>query len=219
MQMGQQSGGRPVFGKVQGVQPRGYARTHSRAASSGPIATEFKPSQIHNYAEIVGNAFQTDAHPEGYGSVSGYVKPVTVLRFVSAFVDFILLSILSTILVVVTAANDGSPIGSGMPAFLLPTLLLMWFGYGIVMEASKYQGTVGKIVTGTVVVNEDGSAMSLAKVLGRNLGKILSGIVPFYIPYLMVSFTKKRQSLHDYMCGSYVYKKSDLAKLGGHVFD
>jgi len=79
--------------------------------------------------------------------------------------------------------------------------------YGIVMEAF-FQGTVGKLATGTVVVNEDGSAMSFGKVVARNFAKFISLIVPLGIAYFMVLWTKNNQTLHDMIAGTFVYPKA-----------
>ena len=77
------------------------------------------------------------------------------------------------------------------------------------MESSSVQGTVGKLATGTVVVNYDGQRMSFGQAVKRNLAKNISFIVPLYIGYLMVLFTKKNQSLHDKIADTLVYRKGE----------
>jgi len=208
-----------AFGKVQGVQPRAHARANSgwsQAASTSsqyaaPQASDYSHSS--DYSDIIGNAFQGDNY------LGGHVAPVKGLRFVSALIDFTILSVATVLLLLVSGAIAVRGPGSGATGMFYILLFILWLGYGIVLEASKHQGTFGKVLTGTVIVNVNGSALSFGQVIGRNLGKLISACSPFYIAYTMAFFTKKSQSLHDFMCGSVVYKKSDLPNLSGSVFD
>lgn len=217
-------GKQTTFGKVPSYRSARLANVSTATPALAASPTVYAPPQSSNYADIVGNAFQGGnfhADLDSYGLI-GYAKPVVGLRFVSALIDFILLCFVSVaIMFVYVAMNSATKQvdGSGTSGGMLLLLFVVWFGYGIVMEASGQQGTVGKILTNTVVVNKDGGKLSFGQVLGRNFGKVISGIVPFYIPYFMVVWTENKQSLHDKMCQSYVYKKSDLNKLGGSVFD
>ncbi len=209
---------KPAFGKLQGYGQVAPSRTYARdKIASTPQA--YAPPQPSNYAEIVGNAFQGNYHPDSYDGFPSFAKPVKGLRFLSATIDFTILIVVSLLFAAIVAVFDKTPTGSGMPDALFLGLIVLWFGYGIVLEASRFQGTFGKVVTGTVVVNEDGSRPSLGKVIWRNVAKFISACVPFYLSYTMVFFTKNNQSLHDYMSKSYVYKRSDLSKIGESVFD
>jgi len=212
-----------AFGKLQGAPIRG--RAVPQRAANVTTAAVYEAPRPSNYDDIVGNAFQGGYHPESYDGMTGYAKPAKGLRFVSGAVDFILLCFLSISIIVlyIKMGLDENHLNNveatGMPDGLLFFLFIFWIGYGIVMEASKHQGTVGKIVTGTVVINKDGSSLSLGQVVGRNFGKIVSSLLPVYIAYFMVFWTKNGQTLHDMMCGSVVYRKSDLSRSSGHVFD
>lgn len=74
------------------------------------------------------------------------------------------------------------------------------------MNASKWQGTLGKIMVGIHVTDLNGQRISFGRALGRYLAAILSSI--FFIGYIMAAFTKKKQSLHDLIAGTVVvYKK------------
>jgi uncharacterized RDD family membrane protein YckC len=78
--------------------------------------------------------------------------------------------------------------------------------YFAIMESSKYQATLGKMVLGIVVTDTDGKRISFGRAIGRNLGKIVSQIILF-IGYLMVAFTEKKQGLHDIMAKCLVVVK------------
>ena len=158
-----------------------------------------------------------------HGARTDFIRPVKGLRFVSGMIDFVFLTmttiIFSFVSLMVVGSLDGKDgLQSAIIIIWFLFLIMLWLGYGIVMEASRHQGTLGKILTGTVIVNQDGSALSTGQVMGRNAGKFVSFWVPFYIPYLMVLFTENSQSLHDYMARSFVYKKTELFELRSGVF-
>jgi uncharacterized RDD family membrane protein YckC len=84
--------------------------------------------------------------------------------------------------------------------FLLQTI------YFALMESSSKQATLGKMVLGIVVTDDDGKRISFGRAVGRNLGKIVSQIILF-IGYLMIAFTKRKQGLHDIMASCLVVVK------------
>lgn len=203
---------KPAFGQLQTyASPRAHA-------GGGHAPSAYAPPQTSDYTDIVKDVFGTTNSP---GGVASPATPVKGLRFASGLIDYIFLTVFGSLTVggymAVKSLRTGAEPHMTLPIFGM--MILIWISYGFVMEASKFQGTVGKILTGTVVVNEDGSALSIGQVIGRNFGKILSTVVPFCIPYFMVLFTESNQSLHDKMCRSFVYKKSDLQNIGDSVFD
>lgn len=78
--------------------------------------------------------------------------------------------------------------------------------YQSIFECSKFQGTPGKIAVKIKVVNKDGERVSFIQAFGRNLGKILSGLI-LYIGFFMAIWTQKKQTLHDLMANTYVVLK------------
>lgn len=80
--------------------------------------------------------------------------------------------------------------------------------YSISMENWK-GATVGKMVLGLVVANNDGAKASLASVIMRNtLGRFVTNLIPFYIGYFLAFSNEKRKCVHDMMAGSTVRKKA-----------
>jgi uncharacterized RDD family membrane protein YckC len=77
--------------------------------------------------------------------------------------------------------------------------------YFALMESSGKKATIGKMVLGIEVVNEEGGKISFKQATGRFLGKILS-VVLFFIGFIMVAFTEKKQGLHDKLANTYVIK-------------
>ncbi|MED4452702.1 RDD family protein [Metabacillus fastidiosus] len=78
------------------------------------------------------------------------------------------------------------------------------FYYGL-MTASKYQGTLGKMLLGLKVVNEAGEKVSKGQAIGRFFAYYLSSAV-IYIGFIMIAFGPKK-GLHDYICNTRVVYK------------
>ncbi|MBM3935470.1 MAG: zinc-ribbon domain-containing protein [SAR202 cluster bacterium] len=93
----------------------------------------------------------------------------------------------------------------GVAFFVVSTTVIVV--YGSIMESSKQQGTVGKMVLGLYVTDMEGRRLTFGRALGRNLGKIVSNMT-FYVGYIMAAFTEKKQGLHDYMAGTLVWEKN-----------
>jgi uncharacterized RDD family membrane protein YckC len=96
-----------------------------------------------------------------------------------------------------------------VPIFLLGMLGLMiihWL-YFAGMESSARQGTIGKSVMSLRVSDLDGKRISFGHATGRFFAKIVSGMIPFLIGYLMAAFTEKKQALHDLIAGTLVLGK------------
>lgn len=75
--------------------------------------------------------------------------------------------------------------------------------YFSVMEASRFQATLGKRMMGIKVTDKNGNRISLLQSFARNLAKILSSL-PFYIGYLMAGVSRRKQALHDLITGSFI---------------
>lgn len=216
---------KPVFGRAQGsgvASSRQYRGSQQRAPQQRTTQPYSPPAngvpQNPQYAEILGNGFSGSAGYSGGGGAN--LRPVKGKRFLSGLIDFCIVSCLGGIILTLQHG-----IGAGLPELINGGLLKFytWFAiacfiYGFSMEASPAQGTVGKLATGTVVVNENGQRMTFGQALGRNLGKFVTYIVPLYIGYLMVLWTRKNQSLHDKMSGTIVCSKRGVSASYAETF-
>lgn len=146
-------------------------------------------------------------------------------RFIAHLLDGAILGIVHFILmlpfigsIVYTAINASNGDFSdskalGMAGAIVGTLVLFgmlsiaatWL-YFALMESSNYQGTLGKIVMGIIVTDENGNRITFGRATGRYFAKILSGMI-FYIGYIMAGFTDKKQALHDIIANTLVWKK------------
>jgi uncharacterized RDD family membrane protein YckC len=112
-------------------------------------------------------------------------------------------------------ANSGDP--SAAAAFLGPMFMVFFLGmlgfvilqwlYFAGMESSERQATFGKSVMSLRVTNYEGQRISFGHATGRFFAKIVSGLIPLAIGYIMAAFTEKKQALHDLIAGTLVLKK------------
>lgn len=131
------------------------------------------------------------------------------LRFVASIIDGVAVGMVAWIIFIpsIFGLADISYSGAASLFFIYIALWLAlpWLYYAI-MESSSRQATLGKLVLGIVVTDDSGDRVSFARATGRYFGKFLSQII-FYIGYLMIAFTDKKQGLHDILASTLVVKK------------
>src|SRR3989344_5129125 len=117
------------------------------------------------------------------------------IRFVASWIDGIILAFLSIIPVVFVVALFGASETEGQSLGQLVGIAVSLVYY--ILLTYKKGATWGKMAVGIKVVSEDGTDLSLGKVILREtVGKLLSTIT-LYIGFIMAAFTKKKQALHD----------------------
>ncbi len=87
------------------------------------------------------------------------------------------------------------------------SVLASWL-YFAGMESSGNQGTLGKMALGLIVTDMNGQPISFARASGRFFSKIITGMVPLAIGYIMAGFTEKKQALHDMIASCLVMRKA-----------
>ena len=75
------------------------------------------------------------------------------------------------------------------------------------MESSEHQGTLGKMALGLTVTDMQARPVSFARASGRFFSKMITGMIPLAIGYIMAGFTEKKQALHDIIAGCLVLRK------------
>jgi uncharacterized RDD family membrane protein YckC len=81
--------------------------------------------------------------------------------------------------------------------FLLSSWMLLWyFFYFSIMESSPLQSSFGKMVMGMKVQDKFGRRISFSRAGFRTFLKFFS-ILFFFIGYVSIPFTEKKQSIHD----------------------
>jgi len=85
------------------------------------------------------------------------------------------------------------------------TTLASWLYYAY-FESSDWQGTVGKKAMSLVVTDLSGNRISFARASGRFFAKIISGLIPLGIGYILAGVTEKKQALHDMIASCLVLR-------------
>jgi len=94
---------------------------------------------------------------------------------------------------------------SSLWIFILGGLVGSWLYYAY-CESSEWQATPGKKVLNLVVTDLDGNRISFGRASGRFFAKMISGLIPCGIGYIMAGFTEKKQALHDMIASCLVLR-------------
>jgi len=90
--------------------------------------------------------------------------------------------------------------------FIPVAIVITWLYYAK-MESSAHQGTLGKIALGLIVTDMEGRRITFGRASGRFFAKMISGMIPLAIGYIMAGFTEKKQALHDMIASCLVLRK------------
>lgn len=83
--------------------------------------------------------------------------------------------------------------------------LIVLIVYYAGMESSRWQATPGKLLVGLSVSDMNGKRISIGRALGRLFLKVISGSI-FGLAYLVCLFTEHKQTLHDIVIGTLVWR-------------
>ncbi|MGH9775684.1 MAG: RDD family protein [Candidatus Acidiferrales bacterium] len=83
----------------------------------------------------------------------------------------------------------------------------MWLYYAW-FESSRHQATLGKMAMGIIVTDMNGQRVSFGRATGRYFAKLITGMIPLMIGYIMAGFTEKKQALHDMIASCLVLRKA-----------
>jgi uncharacterized RDD family membrane protein YckC len=135
-------------------------------------------------------------------------------RFVAVFVDSVLLAAVSGPFAEIRRGDGYWQIGWHGRHLFWPGLIAIV--YYVLLEGIA-GGTIGKLVTGIRVVNEDGAKLGWAGAVVRNVARVVDAF-PYFLPYLVgaisawVSPTKQR--LGDRWASSVVVTRESLLPRG-----
>ncbi|MGA8144849.1 MAG: RDD family protein [Candidatus Acidiferrales bacterium] len=147
------------------------------------------------------------------------------LRVVAHIIDGIVLGVVFGLLFIVGIAIVGVSLrgvfqgmdepGAGPSAALVLMIIFIvflgifasWIYYAY-MESSPNQGTLGKMALGLIVTDMQGRRIGFGHASGRFFAKIVTGLIPLGIGYMMAGFTEKKQALHDMIAGCLVLRKN-----------
>jgi uncharacterized RDD family membrane protein YckC len=168
-------------------------------------------------------AMSAPAMPAGYAGV-GYAG--FWLRFVAHLIDAVIsgmafLILLIPLFVLTGAGAALSKIGSGedlgddaaallgvgfLFGFVGIVVVVSWL-YSALSESSTWQATPGKKILNLQVTDMNGQRISFGRASGQFFAKIITGMIPLAIGYIMAGFTEKKQALHDMIASCLVLRK------------
>ncbi|WP_059042131.1 RDD family protein [Paenibacillus rubinfantis] len=111
-------------------------------------------------------------------------------RVLACFIDALLLTVVDWVL--------------PLPDFSQRLLDLLYF---VILPATAWQGTVGKLAVGAKIVDANGDRISVLRSLCRYFAQILSALVLF-IGYIMIAFSAEKRGLHDWICDTFVINRN-----------
>jgi len=148
------------------------------------------------------------------------------LRFVAYLLDVIIVGIVAVPIVLVLAVATGASAAlssmsndnpqqalaaAGFVIFLCSLFIILlgglWLYYAL-LESSSWQGTVGKKALGLIVTDLDGRRVSFGRATARFFSRLITGLVPLFIGYILAGITAKKQALHDMIAGTLVLRKT-----------
>jgi len=80
----------------------------------------------------------------------------------------------------------------------------LYFAY---LESGEKQATWGKQILGLYVTDLAGNHISFGRASGRFFAKIITGLIPLGIGYIMAGFTERKQALHDMIASCLVLRR------------
>lgn len=91
-------------------------------------------------------------------------------------------------------------------ALIFAAVAASWLYYAF-LESSAHQATLGKMALGLVVTDMQGRRVTFGRASGRFFAKIITGLIPFWIGYIMAGFTDRKQALHDMIASCLVLRR------------
>jgi uncharacterized RDD family membrane protein YckC len=165
------------------------------------------------------------ASPQVAAVAPGLVYAGFWLRFVAYIIDSVIVSVFAGIIIVILIFATGfgavlrnlpdnpNPDAIWQATFVVTLIALcigaflgVWLYYAC-MESSRHQGTLGKMALGIIVTDMQLRPVSFGRASGRFFAKIITGLIPLCIGYIMAGFTAQKQALHDMIASCLVMRR------------
>jgi uncharacterized RDD family membrane protein YckC len=91
-------------------------------------------------------------------------------------------------------------------SFVFAAVIAHWL-YFAYLESGEKQGTWGKQLMSVYVTDLSGNRIRFAQASGRFFARIITGLIPLGIGYIMAGFTERKQALHDMIAGCLVLRR------------
>jgi len=204
----------------------GVAFCGSCGTPTGTPATVIaRPAASSGY--VGGSSRAPYADPAGLAVSRGFSYAGFWLRVVAALIDGVIMGIAAGVLFVplfiLTGAGahiDGLAERHGRPpdpaiivglvgmilVFAAVSVLIQWL-YHAYLESGDKQATWGKQALGLYVTDLMGNPVTFGRSSGRFFAKIVTGMIPLGIGYIMAGFTERKQALHDMIASCLVLRR------------
>ena len=166
------------------------------------------------------------ADPAGLVASRGFVYAGFWLRFVAHLIDSLIIGAAALLLFVpfilltgltgnfeAMSHHHGEPDPAVVGGFIAMILVFvavalagqwLYFAY---LESGEKQATWGKQAMGLYVTDLMGNRVTFGRASGRFFAKIVSGMIPLGIGYIMAGFTERKQALHDMIASCLVLRR------------
>jgi len=135
--------------------------------------------------------------------------------FMAVVIPFAVMTGFAAALSGIHPGQDPKEIGALLgPTFFLSILAIGAIGflggwlYHAKMESSAWQATLGKKALNLRVTDMNGARVTFNRATGRHFAKLITGLIPFGVGFMLAGLTEKRQALHDMLAGCLVLRDS-----------
>jgi uncharacterized RDD family membrane protein YckC len=135
------------------------------------------------------------------------------LGFMALFIPFAIMTGLTAVLGNIHPGDDPRDVGTVLGgAFFLGLFTIACLGflgawlYHAKMESSSWQATLGKKALNLRVTDLNGAQVSFNRATGRHFAKLITGLIPLGVGFMLAGLTERRQALHDMIAGCLVLR-------------
>jgi len=129
-------------------------------------------------------------------------------RFFASVIDLFIffgLVLMFSYLVAFTLAKNAS-LQQHLVPYINGLFLLLYWLYFSIFESSSLQGTPGKLIFGLRVSDLSGNRIGFGRSTGRHWVKLITELM-FFILFVMMFFTERKQGLHDIVAGCLILNR------------
>src|SRR6202030_2618978 len=187
------------------------------ASSAGALSSGYAPNYpvASQTAPAVGYAQASVQYAGFWLRVVAYLIDSVVMGvgFMALFVPFAIMTGLTAVLGNLHPGEDprdlGAVLGGTFFLGLFTVVSLAFLGgwlYHAKMESSSWQATLGKKALNLRVTDLYGVRVTFARATGRHFAKLITGLIPLGIGFMLAGLTERRQALHDMIAGCLVLR-------------
>jgi uncharacterized RDD family membrane protein YckC len=135
------------------------------------------------------------------------------LGFAVLFIPFAIMTGLAAAIGSIHPGEDPKDVGAvlggtfflGIITIIGVSILGAWL-YHAKMESSAWQATLGKKALNLRVTDLNGARVTFNRATGRHFAKLITGLIPLGVGFMLAGLTEKRQALHDMIASCLVLR-------------